>query len=58
MDNLLVGAFALVFGAMIGLCIGSKMMQDRAIEANVAEWRIDGKTGEKEFVFLTKEEMK
>jgi hypothetical protein len=50
-------AILAVGGTAINGAIGMRDGRDRtrieAIEANVAEWRIDPKTGEKSFVWLT-----
>lgn len=40
---------ALIFGFWGGKIQGRENMQREAIEANVAEWTIDPKTGEKVF---------
>ena len=37
----------------IGWAAGTEGHQTKAIEAGVAEWRIDPKTGEKSFHFIT-----
>ncbi len=47
---------------MLGLFLGASGeradMQKEAIKNNAAEWRIDPKTGEKKFVWITAEEHK
>ena len=48
----------LVFAVLVGTAIwiagntnGAAMVRSRAIEAGVAEWRVDPKTGATQFVF-------
>ena len=43
----------IVAGCDVGSTKTKRAMQKEAIDNNVAEWRIDPKTGEKEFVYLT-----
>jgi hypothetical protein len=55
-----IAMFALVFvAAFVGVFIGGigerQEMQKEAIKNNAAEWRIDPKTGEKKFVWITAE---
>jgi hypothetical protein len=38
---------------MLGYVCGEDSTQSKAIEAGVAEWRIDPKTGKKSFHFIT-----
>ncbi|MFN4217436.1 MAG: hypothetical protein ACK4HQ_08570 [Brevinematales bacterium] len=38
---------------MVGWAAGTEGHQKESIEAGVAEWRIDPKTGEKSFHFIT-----
>jgi len=37
---------------VLGFLIGAAGWQESAIEAGVAEWRVDPKTGETEFVWI------
>lgn len=56
--------FALVFGFAAGCLFAGILFsaaterdyRERAIEAGVAEWRIDAKTGETEFHWIGKDE--
>lgn len=59
-DNII---FALFLAASLALIVGllvsdmkDELWQNEVIEHNAAEWRIDAKTGDKEFVWLTCEE--
>ncbi len=45
-------AMGVLFGVLLGHARTRDVIQGRAIEANAAEWQIDPKTGEKEFVWL------
>ncbi len=54
MDNLMwvVGLFTgLAVGALVGVAITENDMRSRAIEANVAEYGVDAKTGDVKFTF-------
>lgn len=57
MDELLPGlvfvfGVGVICGVLLGQCDGKNKMRNRAIEAGVAEWRVDSKTGETEFVWV------
>ena len=55
---LLVALYAPAIGIPVGCCCysaGVSQTQSAAIEANVAEWTIDAKTGRREFRFKTPE---
>jgi hypothetical protein len=42
----------IVLGVIVGYAAATNGIRGRAIEANVAEWQIDPKTGAKEFVWV------
>lgn len=55
---IVIAIFAILITAMfVGNFVHYKFQQE-AIENNAAEWRIDSKTGEKQFVWLTNEKDK
>ena len=54
--GLLIGALVCLFTGMVTHDAVTANMRDDAIDADVAEWQIDAKDGEREFVYLNPEE--